>query len=539
MASFIDIKTNNLSRQLRNSATSLDNWVYVPGTAITGDWTRPLAFRTLDDFQKACGTHGPEGTLTYEYVAGLLSAGMPVLFRRIAYQNQDSLSKKDILDGTAIGVKRAELTLSHSVINPEEGAEPTTYVDFKIYEKYGGSFGNDVRIAIRFENANTYYIDVYAKQSILEHKKLLTLPANVGDQAEINQLIINALMTTEFNYIDIDVQPDLQVKDPVRFEMHTFTEPQSLLGGEDIDEGLVGAEIPKSLDFIKDKILYQPKFITSGGYTDEDVTAEAPISKALLELTKVRQDCRAIIDLPIGTLAKDYIEGAKEVGYQQNSDTAEIESGCMLGPWCYMQVGNTQLWMPPSYAYLTTMGSAISHGDKSYTPKAGITSGVIGNVIKPEFEIGSGLSADWQSDDTVNINPIMRLQGGSYVIAGNSTLLVPDPNADTINAFQESSADLAVIEIRRFIYNLATELQYQYNGTEAFETFSIRCAKFLETMISEGAMSDYEIINMSSDAEPRTLKIQVDVYLTPTIKKIQINLNVAYGSIEVSTGGVE
>ena len=539
MASFIDIKTNNLSRQLKNSATSLDNWVYVPGTAITGDWTRPLAFRTLDDFQKACGTHGPEGTLTYEYVAGLLSAGMPVLFRRIAYQDQDSLSKKDILDGTAIGVKRAELTLSHSVINPEEGAEPTTYVDFKIYEKYGGSFGNDVRIAIRFENANTYYIDVYAKQSILEHKKLLTLPANVGDQAEINQLIINALMTTEFNYIDIDVQPDLQVKDPVRFEMHTFTEPQSLLGGEDIDEGLVGAEIPKSLDFIKDKILYQPKFITSGGYTDEDVTAEAPISKALLELTKVRQDCRAIIDLPIGTLAKDYIEGAKEVGYQQNSDTAEIESGCMLGPWCYMQVGNTQLWMPPSYAYLTTMGSAISHGDKSYTPKAGITSGIIGNVIKTEFEIGSGLSADWQSDDTVNINPIMRLQGGSYVIAGNSTLLVPDPNADTINAFQESSADLAVIEIRRFIYNLATELQYQYNGTEAFETFSIRCAKFLETMISEGAMSDYEIINMSSDAEPRTLKIQVDVYLTPTIKKIQINLNVAYGSIEVSTGGVE
>ena len=58
-------------------------------------------------------------------------------------------------------------------------------------------------------------------------------------------------------------------------------------------------------------------------------------------------------------------------------------------------------------------------------------------------------------------------------------------------------------------------------------------------MISEGAMSNYDIINMSSDDEPRVLKIQVDVYLTPTIKKIQINLNVAYGSIEVSTGGVE
>lgn len=539
MASFIDIKTNNLSRQLRNSATSLDNWVYVPGTAITGDWRRPLAFRTLDDFQKTCGTHGAEGSLTYKYVAGLLSAGMPVLFRRIAYVDQDKLTEEDIISGEATGVKRAEAVLSHPAGSGTEGGDPVVYVDFKIYEKFGGSFGDDVKVAIKFENSNTYFVDVYAKQTLLEHVRLLTIPSTVTDQVEINELLIKALMTTEFNYIDIDVQPDLTVKNPAIFEMHTFNEPKQLVGGKDIDESLVGAEIPNSLDFIKDKILYQPKFITSGGYTDDDVEDSHPIASALLELTRERQDCRAIIDLPIGTLAKDYRAGAEAVQYQQNNDTELIPSGSMLGPWCYMQVGSSQEWMPPSYAFLTTMGSALSHGDKSYTPKAGITSGVVGNVIKPEFEIGSSLSEDWQNDKKVNINPIMRLQGGSYVIAGNSTLLAPDPTADTINAFQESSADLAVIEIRRYIYNLATELQYQYNGTEAFETFSIRCAKFLETMISEGAMTNYNIINMSSDDEPRVLKIQVDVYLTPTIKKIQINLNVAYGSIEVSTGGVE
>lgn len=536
MASFIDIKTNNLSRQLRNSATSLDNWVYVPGTAITGDWKRPLAFRTLDDFQKTCGTHGTEGSLTYKYVAGLLSAGMPVLFRRIAYVDQDNLTEEDIISGEAVGVTRAEAVLSH--VDESDPLRPTV-VDFKIYEKFGGSFGDDVKVAIKFENNNIYYVDVYAKQTLLEHKRLVVIPATTSSQVEINQIIMNALMTTEFEHIDIDVQPDLTVKNPEIFEMHIFNEPKQLVGGKDIDESLVGAEIPKSLDFIKDKILYQPKFITSGGYTDDDVEDAHPIASALLELTRERQDCRAIIDLPIGTLAKDYRKGAEAVKYQQNSDSELIPSGSMLGPWCYMQVGSDQEWMPPSYAFLTTMGSALSHGDKAYTPKAGITSGVIGNIIKPEFEIGSSLSEDWQDDKLVNINPIMRLQGGSYVIAGNSTLLAPDPTADTINAFQESSADLAVIEIRRYIYNLATELQYQYNGTEAFETFSIRCAKFLETMISEGAMTNYNIINMSSDEEPRVLKIQVDVYLTPTIKKIQINLNVAYGSIEVSTGGVE
>lgn len=532
MARFIEIQTNNLSRQLRNSATAIDNWVYVPGTAISGDWRRPYAFRSLDDFQKVCGTRGPEGSITYKYVAGLLSAGLPVLFRRIAYVDQENVTEEDIINGTAVGVKRAEVTLSHP-ITPVGGEEPVEYIDYKIYEKFGGSLGNDVNVTARIVS-NVYYLDVYIKSTQVEHKKLVTIPTSISDPEEINQLIMDALTNVEMDYIDIEVVAD----DAKKFSFIEYTN-KYLLGGKDIDEGLVGPEIPNSLRFIEDKILYQPKFLTSGGYTDEDVTTSHPIADALLRLSKVRQDCRALIDLPIGTPAKDYIDGADAVKYQQNSDTAEIESGSMCGPWVYMQIGADQEWMPPSYAYLTVMGSALSHGDKAYTPKAGITNGVIGNVIKPEFEIGSSLAEAWQDDNSVNINPIMRLQGGSYVIAGNSTLLAPDANADALNAFQESSADLAVIEIRRFIYNLATELQYQYNGTEAFETFSIRCAKFLETMISEGAMSDYDIINMSSDEEPRVLKIQVDAYLTPTIKKIQINLNIAYGSIEVSTGGVE
>ena len=56
-------------------------------------------------------------------------------------------------------------------------------------------------------------------------------------------------------------------------------------------------------------------------------------------------------------------------------------------------------------------------------------------------------------------------------------------------------------------------------------------------MMSEGSITDYTITNISSDAEPRKLKVKLDIYLTPTIKEIEIYLNVAYGSIEVSTGG--
>ena len=56
-------------------------------------------------------------------------------------------------------------------------------------------------------------------------------------------------------------------------------------------------------------------------------------------------------------------------------------------------------------------------------------------------------------------------------------------------------------------------------------------------MISEGAVTDYAIYNESTDAEPRVLKIRLDVYLSPTVKKIQISLNVGYGSITMDEGG--
>ena len=554
---FIDIHTNNLSRQLRNASTYLDNWVYVPGTAITGDWKKPYAFRSLDEFQKACGTSGPDGSLTYQYVAGLLSAGLPVLFRRIAYVNQSNLTDEDIIKAeTALkagedatpeqlaaiekvkGVKRAKLELTHTV---QDNDEPKQITDLIITEKYGGSYGNGLKITIRKNGETSYVLEVYYNNSLVESNKFVTIPSTIQDQTEINQLFINALSKLNMDKIDINVVET----DATKFVLPT-PDGESLLGGADIDEGLVGAEIPESLKYIYDKVLYQPKFITSGGYTDENMEDEqagtsgaTPIATALREITLKRQDCRALIDLPIGTPMEKYKSLASMVAYQQTSSQQSIPSASMYGPWQYMQVGNEQLWMPPSYVFLTVVGSDISKGGKAYTPKAGILNGVVSNIIRPEFDIGSTISEDWQSDTSTKINPIMRLQNGSYVINGNSTLLRPDVAGDEINAFQESSADLTIIEIRRFIYNLATELQYQYNSADAFENFSIRTAKFFETMKSEGALDSYDITNISTNDEPRKLKVQVDVYITPTIKKIEIFLNVAYGSVEVVTGGAE
>lgn len=530
--SFINIHTNNLSRQLNNSTTFADNWVYVPGTSITGDYSKPYAFKTLEEFRRTCGAYGPEGSITYEYVAGLLSAGLPVLFRRIARQDQDTMSEKDydiVPEGEE--PRPRALRASYAFTSKDE-TTGETLVDLLVEEKFGGTYGNDMSFTYN-PTEKAHWLEVYYNGALLEKHKLITITPADDTTAKINAKLISAIESLESERIKLTLGEHVKAE---TLALAGITK-EPLKGGTDFPEKLVNAEIVKTYNFISDKILYQPKFLTAGGHFDDPSVEGYPIADKMLSISKDRQDCRALIDLPIGTLSGDQQSVATKIAYQQSSDTESIPSGSICAPWCYMQVGGSQLWMPPSFAYLTVVGNALSKGGEAYTPKAGLTSGVIPNVLKTEFEIGASLSQKWQDETLVNINPIMKLQGGNYVIAGNSTLLLPETSGNELNAFAESSADLTIIEIRRFVYNLATELQYQYNSTEAFETFSIRTAKFLEKMISEGAMSNYTIANASTEDDPRTLKIKLDVYLTPTIKKIEIYLNVAYGSVNVSTGG--
>lgn len=528
----IDIHTNNLSRELRNNATYGDNWVFVPGTAINGDPDRIYEFSSLSEFQNECGTSSPEGSITYEYVAGLLSAGLPVLFKRITKYVDSSDSQKNV------SATKASVAVTHSDVT-----------DATIYAKYEGTYGNKLYVRIR-NTGSAYWVDVrLGTATQLESKRLITYTAT-ETTAEINLKLIKAIQSTEFEKIDIELADANIINTPENFSFVLTSETSDdgyvrLENGTDLDESLVADMIPSLYNELKDKILFQPKFITSGGYVKEltyndegEATFDTTIAEAMKELTLVRQDCRALIDLPINTPKEEQQNMAAKVEYTQVSNTEVIPSASTCAPWVYMQVGSNQLWMPPSYAYLILVASDLSKGKEVYEPKAGLSNGVIPNVIKTQFEIGSDLSEAWQSDDLVNINPIMKIQGSSYVVNGNSTLLLKDTNSEDENAFNESSADLAVIEIRRLVYKTALEIQYQYNSVDAFEKFSMRISKTLDSMKTAGALTKYDIENISTDAEPRKLKIRLDVYLTPTIKNIEIYLNVSYGSIEV-TGGDE
>lgn len=523
------------------------------GTAIKGDWSRPVPLRSLEEFRNQFGTYSPEGSMTYEYVGGILSAGLPVLFQRIACKGQADVTWSHNIPTISSNVERAECatySISHTV--EVEGAQ-SVITDCIVSEKWGGTYGNKMNVNIKMVN-NTIYVTVRYGTTVIEKVKLLTLTGTEETYYK-NLAVINAINTVEMETINLNapVAVDPETGEYTREGVLAFQIPLTgtiivdeketdvyvdLANGTDFDEALVPDEIPDLIyPKLTDKILYQPKFITSGGYTD-DVAATKDATKigdAMKNLTEARQDCRALIDLPLGTKLENQQKYATKYAYSQLASNSIIPSASICAPWVYMQIGANTMWTPPSFAYLTLVGGSVSTGGKAYTPKAGLTSGRIMGVIRPEFGIGSDIAEAWQTDGTANINPIMRLQSGDYVIAGNSTLLVIGD--EEVNAFNESSADLAVIEIRRFVYNLGMDLQYQYNSTTAFENFSMKTSKFLDRMASDGTVTDYAIVNMSTNDDPRTLKIKLNVWVAPTIKAIEIYLNVAYGNVTLSEGG--
>ena len=488
--------------------------------------------------------------MTYEYVGGILSAGLPVLFQRIACQGQADVTWSHNIPNISSDVPRATCA-SYNITHIKTVEEATeAIIDCIISEKWGGTYGNKMNVNIKMIN-NTIYITVRYGTTILEKVKLITL-TGTEDAYNRNLAVINAINSIELETINLNapIEIDPETGEYAREAVLEFHIPLTgstvidsketdnyveLANGTDFDEALVADEIP-SLIYPKliDKILYQPKFITSGGYTDNLPTSTA-IGDAMKNLTEARQDCRALIDLPLGTRLANQQEYASKYAYSQLAGNSIIPSASVCAPWVYMQIGANTMWTPPSFAFLSLIGGSVKTGGKAYTPKAGLANGRVVGVIKPEFEIGSDIAEAWQTDGVTNLNPIMRLQSGNYVIAGNSTLLTIGDGE--VNAFNESSADLAVIEIRRFVYNLGMELQYQYNSQTAFENFSMRTSKFLDRMASDGTVTDYAIVNVSTNDDPRTLKIKLNVWVAPTIKNIEIYLNVAYGNVTLSEGG--
>ena len=519
------------------STTSADNVVFVPGTATTGPST-PTLCQSYKEFTNVFGDTSPEGSngtfgTNWEYAANVLLAGFPVLFRRIT----------DDKDGNSLVTKAtAEITWYDT-------STGTTYTIGHVTDLYGGTFGNrlsysivvnDLSIYFRVSQKYTIGTTSYTKQ--IESIKLIDKSASDTDEDIRQKLLarIGTKLDTEYVRITVD-----NADAGEHFFITSDILDTPLAGGTDADEYKAAAAAASVFSEIADKMIYDVKFITAGGYYNFDYTEEGSPSSTTIdfaskmaELADTRQDCIAILDIPY-SLPKTDVRT-----YFTNVVNINTSYAAAYAPWAYMTLesGNTGLtkWMPPSYVFIHTLARSIKSGNKIWFPPAGVRRATVGEIVETQYDVGTALLDEWQNNSPQYINPIMKLRQYGFVIYGQRTLYRSvDGSVDNRSALQELGVRITANEIKRRINSIALSLTFEQNNIHTWNEFRGTLDPFLSQMKSDGALYDYEIImdettTTNADIDENRIVGVVRANITRAAEDFEIGFELTASSVSFS-----
>lgn len=477
----ININENDNSSFGLTTATS-DNVVYIPGSAITGRFDEPVLCSSRKEFIDNFGASGCEGSSTFEYVTNLISAGFPVLFKRIGQKNELSSNPTSLL------------TKATFVAKLPDSAESKDAISFT--EKYGGSYGNSLKVALNQEGSNIV-LRIYYGNSNIESFRVATV-ANV-DTAESKKAILDGLRSIESSKIDIAIL----LEDESEYVFSSISK-ESLSGGKDADETEVLNEIAQStfelspFSIVRDKYVYDLKFIASGGYIDSNNVIASMMNTLAME----RGDCTAFPDIPEGTPRENVAK------YFSKIDTTYSAA---YAPWGYVKLSSgSKEWMPPSFIFLTALASSLSSNNPIWYAPAGVKRMICPKVLKTEYEIGGSTLSEWQDGEQC-INPIMKIRGYGYAIYGQRTLHISDQLSNNETALQQLHIRFIVNEIKKRVFNVCISLTFEANMDRTWNEFRSGVEPLLANMKSDRGLSDYRIImdrSTISDEDLRNRKIK-------------------------------
>ena len=114
----------------------------------------------------------------------------------------------------------------------------------------------------------------------------------------------------------------------------------------------------------------------------------------------------------------------------------------------------------------------------------------------PDYIVPKSLLDNWQNIEGVSLNVITNIPDVGMTLWGNSTAMEVQPA--TYNALQNLSTRYLFDAIKDLAYRCGIGITFQYNNQEAYSKFYAGVSPLLDTMLSVGAITKYEI-TMSKD----------------------------------------
>ena len=191
------------------------------------------------------------------------------------------------------------------------------------------------------------------------------------------------------------------------------------------------SRIATKLENLKEKNIWDVKFITTGGY--ENVSNG--LYSTMLSVAAARGDCTALID------HDDYNDYSADKIINLTENYTNGKFGAMFTPWCVFQFPsyekfNITEWsnppylketsMPGSLAYLLAFAGSVANNNANWLAAAGANRGTIPYLIAPKYNLKESEIDKLQLTETnytgTAINPIATINPYGAIIWGNRTL---------------------------------------------------------------------------------------------------------------------
>ena len=289
---------------------------------------------------------------------------------------------------------------------------------------------------------------------------------------------------------------------------------------------------------------YTLKYLTTGAYPVFEYTglstADATISALMLKCATTRTDCVALIDHTNKTDRNltgtgSVYEKAKDFFRDMSADKTRPDShGTIFTPWirCNVALSGTPVDLPASFGYLTALGEAIKTSP-NFLATAGVTRGVIPDLIEPCQKISAVIANKFQPEDDVAINAITNIKPYGYVIWGNRT---GKNNAldNGLTATSFLNVRNIVSDISKLAYQTAVALMYEQNSGILWTDFVAGISPLLDRMVTGNGLSGYNIQRVDT---PERAKIKAKIIVSPIepVEDFDIEIALTDAGAEVET----
>lgn len=284
-----------------------------------------------------------------------------------------------------------------------------------------------------------------------------------------------------------------------------------------------------------DRALYNPRFITSGGYASVITTDngfDASVANNMINCAQYsdsigRGDCVALIDheLSLNTLAS-----INELFNGNNSPFKNLGTkgtyGAAFTPWCShsisVDLGNVNspddtvngTWaLPPSFTYLGAYVNSIGSNNPTWYAAAGVTRGTCPTLVKPLVEFGEVAANSFQSreDGMIGVNPICYINPYGYRVFGNRTLRQNGiDNKSNLVATSFLNIRNLISDIKKTSFAACRRMSFEQNTDVLWFNLKGQITPLLDKMKTGNGISDYRLVRVATKEKAKVVgKIKI------------------------------